>query len=124
MQALRNANPFVRTAIAVMFGFMSLVHSPLMAFAKSELHKQQTVSAHHRMHPVQSGHDDNHHQLPPSPDQATLCNGIGCFSVIFVSAISAPPAQLILLDTLAPGAPPPLHSVLPVPLDRPPRLQS
>jgi hypothetical protein len=122
MQALRNASPLVRAALAIVFGFMSLVHSPLMAFAKSELHYDQTASAHHCMHPVQAGHD--HHQLPPSPDQATLCNGIGCFSVVFVSAISAPPAQLTVLETLAPDAPPPLHSALSDPLDRPPRLQS
>jgi|SRR6188472_3345355 hypothetical protein len=123
MQALRNASPFVRVAVALVFGSMSLVHSPLMAFAKSHLYQQKHVVAEHCMHSTNPA-DDHLHPLPPSSDQPIICNGIGCFSLIFACAGSAPSVQSVLIWTLAPASQSPLRAGVPALLDRPPRLQS
>jgi hypothetical protein len=125
MGAFRKANVFARAAMAVVFGFMSLVHSPVMAFAKDMRAHHASSSQSHAHHDLSQRHARYEHQLlPPSEEEIPVCNGIGCFLVVFPASVIAPEVQLIVLGKLAPGSPHSLRSTPPGSLDPPPRLQA
>lgn len=116
----------VRTAIAVVFGFMSLVHGPVMTFANAS---PATVN-----HAINTGgshpdsHSHHHHHSAPADNQtpasAPVCYAFGCFislgalaqgappvSVISIGALLPAPAAVLLAGDIEPAVPPPrLHA--------------
>ena len=115
----------LRTAIAVVFGFMSLVHGPVMTFAKG------AAPAHHAMHAGGPHHGINHehHTAPvdsPSPAEpaSAICYAFGCFigldavapgapaaSLSPIGTLFPPPAAALLAGDIEPAVPPPrLHA--------------
>ena len=84
----------LRTAIAAVFGFMSLVHGPVMTFAKAA-----PARAHHVMNAGGPHHgiDHDHHAAPvdgPSPAEpasAPVCYAFGCFIGSMQSHQARPP---------------------------------
>ena len=94
----------LRTAVAVVFGFMSLVHGPVMTFAKG-------APAHHVMNAGGPHHgvDHDRHSAPvdsPSqaePASAPVCYAFGCFIGLDAVAPGAPAARLSPIGTLFPA---------------------
>jgi hypothetical protein len=115
----------LRLAVALLFGFMSLGHWPVMAFASGS----SPAIHHHAKHGVE------HHQAAAQTDLALeradvasnasqpACHAVGCFLVTAPTPIAAPSATLILFDRLSPGATDRIDPAIPEPADRPPRLQ-
>ena len=119
----------LRTVLAVVFGFMSLVHGPVMTFAKAA-----PAPAHHFIdvgapHHGANLHHDHHtapsdNPAPAEPASAPVCYAFGCFIALDAVALAAPVAILnpigrvssALADTLLaadvePAVPPPrLHA--------------
>ena len=111
----------LRTAMAVVFGFMSLLHGPVMTFAKAS-----PAAEHHAM----AGHGAHQHHgapagpsLPAKPDTAPVCYAFGCFIALDAVALRVPaailnpigallpaPADAMLAGDIEPAVPPPrLH---------------
>ena len=95
----------LRTAIAVVFGFMSLVHGPVMTFAKGA-----RAPAHHAMNAggPHHGMDHDHHRTAPvdrpaEPASAPVCYAFGCFIGLDAVALGAPTASLSPIGTLFPA---------------------
>ena len=96
----------LRTAIAVVFGFMSLVHGPVMTFAKGNpapAHRVMNAGGPHH------GINHDHHAAPvdsPSPTEpasAPVCYAFGCFIGLDAVALSAPAVSLSRIGTLFPA---------------------
>jgi hypothetical protein len=110
-------NGLLRTALAVVFGFMSLLHGPVMTFAKAG-----PAPAHHASH-----HGAHQHHAPPpesslpaTPDSTPVCYAFGCFIALDAVALRAPaailnpigavspaPADTLLAGDIEPAVPPP-----------------
>jgi len=96
----------LRIALATVFGFMSLVHGPVMTFAKAG-----PAAVHHVMDARGSHHGLHHrdHAMPaesPSPaepDSAPVCYAFGCFIALNAVALGAPGAILNPIGTLSPA---------------------
>jgi hypothetical protein len=133
--------PF-RLLLALVFGFMSLGHSPVMAFAKVHAAPPAAAVANDPAfadaaiadaampHAAAIGHAAHHAQSPhhggvvPTPPGVPPCDASGCFVVVSPAAPGAPTLFLRLIDKV--GAHP-AHAVKPAvpdPLDPPPRLQA
>ena len=109
----------IRTAIAVVFGFMSLFHGPVMTFAKA-----RPASLH------QASHHSTHHHAPPArdsqpvqPDSAPVCYAFGCFIALNAGAIRGPVAILNPIGALVPARADTLRAGAIEPPVPPPRLQ-
>jgi len=105
--------------MAVVFGFMSLVHGPVMTFAKAG-----PAPAHHANH-----HGAHHHQATPAedsqpakPDSPPVCYAFGCFIALDAVALRAPAAILNPIGALAPALADALHAEDIEPALPPPRL--
>ena len=117
MPPIRRANVVLRTTLALVFGFMSLAHGPVMGFAKAPAAPQ-----HRHMIPPAHAHD-HEQSMPLQPDTTAVCRSFGCFVVVAPVAIAAPRASSPLLAKLLPAR---TSAGSPVWLDRPdppPRLQ-
>jgi hypothetical protein len=100
-------NVVVRTALAAIFGFMSLLHAPIMAsanmasagahhVAQADLHADEYLHhSHHRYHGAKS--------TPAVPDAVPSCYGIGCFVVLNPKVASTPAVSPNHIATLAPA---------------------
>jgi hypothetical protein len=120
----------LRTTLAVVFGFMSLLHAPIMAAAG------QSAPAHHARHavapdtqaPVQHGHFHSHHDFgdeqPPLPaaGSAPSCFGVGCFVVLETLAVPASTVDAVAIARLEPLPGVAMLSSAPDPLVPPPRI--
>ncbi len=125
------ANAVIRTALAVLFGFMSLVHGPVMAFAQDNVapahHATQTdaaAAAGHRQHAghhQSSGHDQ--HAGHAVPDAAPSCYGVGCFIVLGSFAPPSPAASVKPIATLLPSTVEAMVATNLDPVVPPPRIQ-
>ena len=118
MFAHRLVSCFVRTAVAVMFAFMSVFHGPVMTFAKA-------APAHHA---IGVAHPAHHHGATPqqrSADPVTVpaCDGFGCLLVVDSLAVRLPAAAFNLIGKLAPGIVRPMLAADIEPAIPPPRLQ-
>ncbi len=127
MQSVRPANTLLRTALAVVFGFMSLLHGPVMTFANTH-----PAAAHHAVNA--NNHAAGHHQrdqralhdqqsAPSMPDAVPVCYAFGCFVTLESLVIGAPAASLNAIGALSPAA---ARTLVPAYLDPavpPPRLQ-
>jgi hypothetical protein len=108
----------LRTTLAVVFGFMSLAHAPIMTFARAD-----AAVAQHQMQiiPRQHQHD---HSIPAPAEHRPICNAAGCFVLVAPPTVIAPAVELFPGATLIPATPRPLLSTSPEPADPPPRLQA
>lgn len=107
--------------MAVLFGFMSLVHGPVMTFAKAA-----PAAEHHTMHAGGHAGHHQHHAVPDEQptsgehDTAPLCYAFGCFVAVdavparapaavlfFVGTVAPAPADALLAGTVEPAVPPP-----------------
>ena len=94
------AKGLLRTAIAVVFGFMSLVHGPVMTFAKASAAPAYPVS-HHGAH--------HHHAAPmqdmqtAKPDSAPVCSAFGCFIALDAVPLRTPATILNPIGALLPA---------------------
>jgi hypothetical protein len=133
MHGARTNNAVLRVTFALVFGFMSLGHWPVMAFAKASAavqdHATTPAPAVHAHHHAGAADPDcepadaaaHHHG---APDRPGICNATGCFLVIAPPAIVAPQSNSSLLAQLGPAPARAIVAVLPDPADRPPRLQA
>jgi hypothetical protein len=129
MRSGPSANVLVRTALAVLFGFMSLFHGTVMAFAKADPVAHHGMCTHHVM--KAESHEAGHHPsadheqqaAPAMPDAAPSCYGVGCFIVLESLPPASPAAGVLLVATLAPAV---AAAMVPTHLDPavpPPRTQ-
>ena len=125
MRSNRPVATLRRIVIAVVFGFMSLGHGPLMTFA----HARAAPVQHHM---ISNEHAHAHHQpaagadhqpAPLTPGMATVCYGVGCFVSLASPAIGAPAASLTLVGKLSPAVACVIVAAPAEPVDPPPRLQ-
>jgi hypothetical protein len=101
--------------MAVVFGFMRLMHGPVMTFAKATPAPEQHMT-HHAAH---------HHIVPAQrakPDSNPICNAFGCFIALDIAAIRAPVALLNPIGALSPGRTEALRAAEIEPAVPPPRL--
>jgi hypothetical protein len=129
MRSGPSAKTVVRTAFAVLFGFMSLLHGPVMAFANSNAATHRGMAAHHVMkadtHAAGHLHHARHEQQSPHsiPDAVPSCYGVGCFVGLHAYALPSPAASIRLVSVLSPSIAKALVPVYLEPIVPPPRLQ-
>lgn len=123
MRKHRPMNGLLRTAVAVVFGFMSLLHGPVMTFAMAG-----AAPAHHAMSGNHTGH--HHHGAAPQddgqpaePGTAPVCNAFGCLIAVESLAVRVPATVLEPIGTLAPGIADAMLAADIEPAVPPPRLQ-
>lgn len=134
MKPARTAGRCLRFAIAMVFGFMSLGHGPIMTFAHAakpgtathaSAHGSTPAPAHH--HDAAAGHGHHGHDAP-APDPATAahettnCNAFGCFITVGAAAIEPPPQAMMPIGKLLPPPAPASQPAFTEPADPPPRL--
>jgi hypothetical protein len=137
MHPVRTANALFRLLIAAAFGFMSLGHAPVMAFARANqpivtqgIAVEQPAGHHHHVaaahghHAVQPGLTDDALPAAPAPEGAAICNAVACFVVIAPAAASEPASDLLPLGKLSPALARAMTPSGPSPLVPPPRLQA
>jgi hypothetical protein len=110
----------LRTAIAVVFGFMSLVHGPVMTFAKGtagSAHHGVNAGGPHHAAPV----DD---PAPAEPASAPVCYAFGCFIGLDAVALAVPAATLSPTGPLFPAPAAALRAGDIEPAVPPPRLHA
>jgi hypothetical protein len=115
-------NGLLRAAVAVVFGFMSLLHGPVMTFAMAG-----AAPAHHAM----TSHTDHHHHgtapqddaQPPEPGTVLVCNAFGCLIAVESLAVRVPATMLEPIGTLSPGIADAMLAADIEPAIPPPRLQ-
>ena len=125
MRPLRPANALFRATLAVVFGFMSLYHGPVMAFAKVT-----APLAAHEMTELVVGH--HHHAAPQAlatdrqqtDKGVAICYSAGCFVVVAPVSIGGPAALLSFLEQLRATPARALNPAILDPLVPPPRLQA
>ena len=132
MRSGRSANALVRMALAIIFGFMSLFHGTVMAFAKANpaVAHHAMIAAHHvgKAGSNAAGHHHHHadHQkqsVPAMPDAPPSCYGVGCFIVLDSAAPLPPAASILPIAILSPSI---ASAMIPVHVDPvvpPPRIQ-
>jgi len=108
----------LHTAVAVVFGFMSLLHGPVMTFARASPAPDHHMSRHAAHHHVVRARD----LQPAKPGSNPICNAFGCFIVLDASAIRAPAALLNPIGALSPGRTDALRAAEIEPAVPPPRL--
>jgi hypothetical protein len=107
----------LRAAMAVVFGFMSLVHGPVMTFAKAGPAPAPHAS-HHSAHHDHAAPAEG--SQPAKPDSPPVCYAFGCFIALDAVALRAPaailnpigalsptPADALLAEDIEPAVPPP-----------------
>lgn len=107
---------FVRLCFIVLFGTMSLMHGPVMAYS-AHRHISAVHESHGAGHP---GHGNSDHGKPAEP---TSCDGFACFTAVEPIPTNArlPYAILFGVMTLVPTEL--RHAVAARPDLPPPRLQ-
>ncbi|MGH6768164.1 MAG: hypothetical protein ACRECO_03975 [Xanthobacteraceae bacterium] len=125
----------MRLILAALFAVMSLVHGPLMSFARASmapLHHQGDVTTPHGAHHHPSHTGSMHEQAAdrdtgvPDPGAATMpapCYAIGCFTALTPTVTGPLPTAAILLGQLLPTLGRNMIPEEPDPAVPPPRLQ-
>jgi hypothetical protein len=131
MRPVRTANALFRATLAVIFGFMSLSHGPVMAFAKANgplaAHEMMTepVAGHHHHHaPGTLANDDQEQLAPQTHKNVAICYSAGCFVLVAPVPIGAPALFFSSREQLRAA---PARAMVPAILDPivpPPRLQA
>jgi hypothetical protein len=125
MRSNRPAAALRRIVLAVVFGFMSLGHGPLMAFAHARAapvqhHMIGDEQAHAHHQPAAEGY---HQPAPSTHGMATACYAVGCFVSLASPEIGAPALNLTLVGKLSPAVARVIVVAPAEPVDPPPRLQ-
>lgn len=112
----------LRAIIAVVFGFMSLVHGPVMTFAKAA-----PGGAHHAAAASHANHHQHHaatheQEAPAEHDTVPVCYAFGCFVVLDAAPIRTPAAILLFAGRVTPAPADALHAGSIEPAVPPPRL--
>jgi len=117
-----------RLTVAMVFGFMSLGHTPVMAFAKAHQPAAIERTAAHQHHVA---HDAVHTLLDktalPSdqvPECPAICTAVACFVLITPAAVTEPSCMPLPLGKLSPGLARAMTPAVLDPLVPPPRLQA
>jgi hypothetical protein len=123
MRTRRLTSGLLRTALAVVFGFVSLLHGPVMTFAH--------VAAPAPVHHATDAGRHVHHQHGTAGDavpvkDATMagCNAFGCLIAVEAMPARAPAAILMLLGALSPGIASAMLAADIEPIVPPPRLRA
>jgi hypothetical protein len=143
MNAKRMKRRWLRIAVAMTFGFMSLGHGPVMTFAHAAPHAPGTPAGHHAAAPGAHEHhaapatgtavpcDDQDAVTDHEPAEALLqgpmhdaapCNAFGCFISVGAPQAAAPVPGIRLLGKLKPLPPAAVSPAYSEPADPPPRL--
>ena len=106
MRSNRSAAALRRIVLAVVFGFMSLGHGPLMAFAHARAapvqhHMISDEQTHANHHPAAGAF---HQPMPMTPGMAAACYAVGCFVSLASHTIAVPAASLTPVGKLSPAA--------------------
>ena len=109
--------------MAVVFGFMSLLHGPVMTFAMA--------GAAPTPHAISGSHTGHHHHgaapqddaQPPEHGTVPICNAFGCLIAVESLAVRVPATVLEPIGTLSPGIADALLASDIEPAVPPPRLQ-
>lgn len=110
--------------MAMLFGFMSLGHGPIMTFAHAGKHDATVTAVQHHDGASHHGHGlgcDEPASEPLAADRSA-CNPFGCFITVGAADVEPPPQAMTPIGKLVP---PPLPAALPgftEPADPPPRL--
>lgn len=121
MRPARAAHALLRVAFAVIFGFVSLAHGPVMAFAQRNA-VPSLPPAHHHVIAADAAHGE-HPSLPLTINRPSVCYSFGCFVAVEASLISAPAVGFDLLENLSPALARAMAATNLNPADPPPRLQ-
>jgi hypothetical protein len=121
----------LRVILAVVFGFMSLGHAPVMTFAKANQPALAQVSGaapaaehHHHHHRPASQTDQIGDGVAPAPQNQSTCNAASCFVLVPPPLVGEPNSALLLLGTLSAAPSADILAAPPDPLVPPPRLQA
>ena len=133
MEPARLTRKLCRATFAVVFGFMSLAHGPVMASAPANAPTAQTVlvappmaHAHHHagaQHRAMDMTADPAMTEPAVPETAPACFSFACFLAIASLDVSTPAALLAPLAKLRPHLQRTESPAVPEPIEPPPRLQ-
>lgn len=110
------AGKFVRLCFVVLFGTMSLMHGPVMAYSG-----HHTAAAHESHGARHHGHD---HGDPTAPVEPVSCNSFACFLAVEPAAITSRPLHSILFGVMSQVPTEQLDAVAARPDLPPPRFQS
>lgn len=122
MRAHTPTNVLFRTAIAVLFGLMSLLHGPVMTFAKAG-----AAPSHHAMHASHAEH--GHHGVPEKdsqpagPGAAPVCYAFGCLIAVESLPVRVLATVLEPIGRMSPGTADTMLAADIEPAVPPPRLQ-
>lgn len=108
------ATRLLRLCFVIVFGTMSLMHGPVMAYGA---HHAPTM--HHHSH--HDGHGEHRHPAP-RPD-IVMCNSFACFLAVEPPAPSACPLHAILLGVMSSAVASEIHAAFRRPDIPPPRFQ-
>jgi hypothetical protein len=147
MNTKRMNRPWLRVAVAIAFGFMSLGHGPVMTFAHAASHGHGNAAAagHQPADATHASHGHRHHAVAdaaPAADchdqdttaepalpashgpehDAAPCNAFGCFVSVAAPGVIAPAVSARLLGRLKPLPPKTISPAFAEPVDPPPRL--
>ena len=110
----------LRIAVAAVFGFMSLLHGPVMTFAIAA-----APPAHHAM-----AHAGHHHDTAPQDDAqpadagvVPVCNAFGCLIALESLPARVPAASFVPLGAVTPGIASTMRATDIEPATPPPRLR-
>ncbi len=112
---------FVRLCFVVLFGTMSLMHGPVMAYSGHHVpaaHEPHGASHHNAVH---QGHDHGDRTAPVEP---ASCNSFACFVAVEPVAIASRPLRMVLFAVMSQVPTRQLHAIAARPDLPPPRLQS
>jgi len=129
MRPIRPANAMLRVAFAVLFGFVSLAHGPVMAFANAHqpimaFANEDAGSSHHHQMLLADAPHGGHQPFQPSADKPAVCYSVGCFVAVEFAPIRAPAVGFNPLEKLSPAPARTIIAVISKPADPPPRLQA
>lgn len=118
---MTGAAKLVRLCFVVLFGAMSLMHGPVMAYsghhtpATPELHGANYHDASHH------GHDHGDQTVPVEP---ASCNSFACFLAVEPVAAASRPLHAVLSGIMSQVPARQLHAIAARPDLPPPRLQN
>ena len=135
MRTDRSRTTVLRFVSALVFGFMSIVQMPMMAFAKTAdshpNHVSTTGTGHHHHDATVRHHGDaqpfsyrEDRTAPQAHDGAAICSSTACCVAVIQPAMPAPASALLLIGQLRASLARVIVAVPPEPVVPPPRLQA
>jgi hypothetical protein len=121
---MTGAAKLVRLCFAVLFGTMSLMHGPVMAY--SGHHAPAAHESHGASHDLLAGTSQRTHGHGDrtAPVEPASCNSFACFLALEPIAIASCPLHAVLLGVMSLVPAKQLHAIAARPDLPPPRLRS